>query len=120
MPARKTGHTQKLASPFEATYQVMTGSLNVVEVGFVDKPRSQSIWVSQECVWHCPIQIKDPEQGQEETSGMTGPAEADTESLEHVEHKSTPSTTTENNPWSGRLLSRQIRSRTTEAQSGEM
>ena len=120
MPARKTGHMRKLASPFEGPYRVVTVSPNVVEVRLVDKPRSTSIWVSLERVRRCPAQIKDLEQGQEETSDVPGPAKADTESLERIEQESTPRETTEDSSWSGRLRSRKVRSRTTETQSGEM
>ena len=49
-----------------------------MEVCLVDKPRFQSIWISLDCVQRCPAQIKDLEQGQEDTGDVSGLAETNT------------------------------------------
>ena len=112
MPALKTGHRRKLACPFEGPYRVVSVYPKGVEVRLVEKPRSEPIRVALNWVRRSPEQIRDLKE-----SGETG---------ECTEGEDAGTDPTDSNPsmapgtWSGRLRPRCVRSRMTEARSGEM
>ena len=120
MLARKTGHRTKLACPFEGPYRVVRVYPNGVEVQPVEKPRSQPISVALNRVRRCPKQVPSLEESVEIDQRAEPPCveRPDPGGQETDPTHFDPSTATDT--WSGRLQSRRVRSRMTEAQSGEM
>ncbi len=146
MPARKTGQMRKLACPFEGPYRVVAVYPSGVDVRLVAKPRAQPIRIALNRVRRCPKEIRESQESHVEKTdkGNTdgcGPTNAvDTpvgpSSSPEVEEatnivsepvaKDTSSATSVATPslcgeaWSDRFSPRTARSRTIDAQSGEM
>ena len=59
MPAKRTGHMQKLACPFQGPYRVMEVYPNGLDVCLVEKPGSPTIRIAMDRARYCPPQISD-------------------------------------------------------------
>ena len=57
MPADKTGHTQKFASPFHGPFRVVDLNSHTAKIQRIDWPEEETILVVLDRLCHCPSEV---------------------------------------------------------------